>query len=217
MSKEKVFLSGYALTYGTAYVYGNFIEIIERGALDEANMTDVLALLDHNSSKLLGRSSSGTLTLKSDNTGLFFRVEVPATGLGAEVATLVARGDLRQCSWGFSLAKDGEKWDYSPNGLPVRRITKVGRVFDITVTACPANDKTSVYVESIAAAIGTRSDDRAQMDAELEQASMQADLLNARIKADRAKEDHENWKRNMSRPNEITAALAALERQYGLR
>ena len=179
MSTEKRFLSGHALTWNTPYVVGNFIERIAPGALDYADMSDVMALHDHNPSRILGRSSSGTLTVKTDSTGLFFRVEVPPTGLGDEVATLVARGDLKQCSWGFSIAKDGDHWDYSPNGLPVRTITKIARVFDVTVTCYPANPKTSVAMDS-ATGIGGKRSDSEVMAAEIERGWMSLELLKAK-------------------------------------
>ena len=178
MSKEKRYLDGYALTWGTPYVYGNFIERIQAGALDNADMSDVMALHDHSPSRILGRSLSGTLKLYTDSKGLFFRVEVPQTVLGDEIATLVGRGDLTMCSWGFTLAKDGDKWDYTAKGLPVRTITKVARVFDVTVTCYPANNQTSVSLQS-AGGLGKR-DDSESMKRELERAWMDLELVKSR-------------------------------------
>ena len=141
-------------------------------------MTEVMALQDHNSSRILGRSSSGTLNLYPDSKGLFFRVEVPPTVFGDEMATLVSRGDLTTCSWGFTLAPGGDKWEYTPKGVPVRTITKVAKVFDVTLTCFPANNKTSVSLQSVGG-IGKRDDSEA-MKRELERAWMDLELVKSR-------------------------------------
>lgn len=78
-------------------------EIIRPGAFDASlNRGDeVVALFNHDVSLLLGRRSAGTLRLREDDRGLVYEIMLPDTTAGRDVATLVARGDLRHSSFAF--------------------------------------------------------------------------------------------------------------------
>jgi HK97 family phage prohead protease len=67
---------------------------------------DVLCLRDHKQELLLGRTTSGTLTLNPDQTGLKFTCSLPATSSGNDLAESLRRGDIDSCSFGFSVAND---------------------------------------------------------------------------------------------------------------
>nr|MDH3152593.1 HK97 family phage prohead protease [Bacillus licheniformis] len=70
-------ISGYALKFGTrSHNLGGFIEMIDKRALDQTDMSDVRALIDHDPSKILGRVSAGTLKLDVDDVGLRFDITV---------------------------------------------------------------------------------------------------------------------------------------------
>jgi uncharacterized protein len=102
-------LIGYAATFGTpAEIDGRFTETIARGAFRDTlqSREDVLALVDHDASKLLGRTASGTLRLAEDQRGLAFEVDVPPTTLGNDVLAMAERGDLGGMSFGFRTLAD---------------------------------------------------------------------------------------------------------------
>jgi HK97 family phage prohead protease len=103
-------LVGYAATFGTEARIGDFVEIIREGAFRGSLGGDVLALVDHDASKLLARTKSGTLKLWEDARGLGFELQVPDTQPGRDVLELAQRGDLGGMSFGFTVPKDGERW-----------------------------------------------------------------------------------------------------------
>ncbi len=104
-------LEGYAATFGTEARIADFSEIIMPGAF-ASSLTgrDVLALVDHDPSKLLARTRSRSLRLAEDSKGLSFEIDLPDTSLGRDVLALAERGDLGGMSFGFTVAKDGERW-----------------------------------------------------------------------------------------------------------
>jgi HK97 family phage prohead protease len=96
-------LSGYAAIFHTETRIGSFNERIKPGAFREtlASGRDVLALLDHKTDALLGRTKSGSLTLREDDKGLAFELALPDTQAGRDLVALAERGDLGGMSFGF--------------------------------------------------------------------------------------------------------------------
>src|SRR5262249_1309114 len=100
-------LIGYASVFDVETRILEFTEIVSRDAFtDPLKDGDKLALLDHDASKLLGRTRSGTLRLAADNHGLHFEIDVPPTSLGQDVLALAERGDLGGASFGFIAKRD---------------------------------------------------------------------------------------------------------------
>lgn len=145
---------------GTAVVWdspsdGNligFTEIIRRGAFSRSiKENDILALYSHNSSNLLGRTSSGTLKLTEDDEGLQFELSLPDTQLGHDVAELISRGDLRGMSFGFCSDHAGaDRWSTDSNGMPLRELLDVN-CFEISIVAQPVYEDTHVSLRSFEA------------------------------------------------------------------
>jgi HK97 family phage prohead protease len=114
-------ISGYAARYNTlsgpipaGKSAGSFRERIAPGAFRSAvdSKQDVTMLVQHDSNKLLGRTASGTLKLKEDDNGLQFRCEMPDTQLGRDTHTMIKRGDLNACSFGFMLGdRSDDSWE----------------------------------------------------------------------------------------------------------
>lgn len=137
-------VEGYALKFNTpSKDLGGFIEKIDARALDDVNMDDVKLLFNHDRGNLLGRIKSGTLEVSVDEVGLKFRCELPNTTLGKDVMELVKRGDLSQCSFGFTVAE--HEWDWSGE-KPVRTIKKIDTLIEISLVSIPAYDDTDVTV-----------------------------------------------------------------------
>lgn len=108
-------LVGHAAVFGTPARIGpdgrgGFTETISPGAFRTALSADILALLDHDPGRLLGRTRSGTLKLSEDRTGLAFELDVPDTQLGRDVLTMAQRGDLGGMSFGFTVPPGGDAW-----------------------------------------------------------------------------------------------------------
>jgi hypothetical protein len=106
-------LEGYAAKFNTEARIGDFTEVIRAGAFSESLRTgrDVLALVDHDTARVLARTRSQTLKLSEDSTGLQFELSIPDTTAGRDVLALAERGDLGGMSFGFVVASSGgEKW-----------------------------------------------------------------------------------------------------------
>lgn len=104
-------LTGYVATFGSEARIGHFTESIRPGAFADSLTSgrDILALLDHKPDTLLGRTKSGTLSLREDAKGLAFDLKLPDTQAGRDLIALAERGDLGGMSFGF-IAKD-EEWN----------------------------------------------------------------------------------------------------------
>jgi HK97 family phage prohead protease len=153
---KQVRLAGYAAVYDTKSqpICGMFCEIVRRGAFERAlkGQDDVRALLDHDSSVVLGRTASRTLRLSDDEKGLKFELDVPDTQAGRDLVTSVERGDISQMSFGFRKIKD--KWgeERTPDGIvvEVRELLEV-ELIDVSPVAFAAYLQTEVAMRSLGA------------------------------------------------------------------
>ncbi|MGX6409236.1 HK97 family phage prohead protease [Weissella confusa] len=138
-------LSGYALKFDSPSVEnGPFVEYISRNALANVDLTKVLALFEHDYSKVLGRVDAGTLKLNVDNVGLHFVLEIADTTFGKDVYNNVKVGNLKNMSFGFVVAKGGDTWKQGKK--PVRIINEFAELKEISVVSVPAYDDTDVLV-----------------------------------------------------------------------
>lgn len=138
-------LSGVAAIYNRETQIGRMREKIAPGAFERTLSTDdeVLAFADHDSTKLLGRRSSGTLRLTDTDFGLAYELDIPETQLGHDILALAERGDLGGMSFGFLVRKGGER---IIDG--VRTLTDIDLREISVVSAWPAYDGTSVEARS---------------------------------------------------------------------
>jgi HK97 family phage prohead protease len=142
-------LSGQAVVYNSqSYDLDGFCEIVKPGAFTRSlTQVDVDCLRDHDAGLLLGRTSSGTLKLSDTPTSLNFTCVLPDTTAGRDVQALCERGDLCQCSFGFTLPIDD--WSEDKDGYPLRTILSA-IIYDVSVVSNPAYEATSCSVRSIA-------------------------------------------------------------------
>lgn len=104
-------LVGLAAPFGAETRIGDFREVIAPGAFAStlSNSPDILALVDHDPGKVLGRTRSGTLELHETPQGLEYRLTLPDTSAGNDLRALAKRGDLGGVSFGFRVVKD--RWN----------------------------------------------------------------------------------------------------------
>ncbi len=148
-------LTGYAAVYNRFSLPlrqggSAFREIIRPGAFDrilnrQRGKQDVVALLNHDSNLILGRTSSGTLELSSDEKGLKYTVTPPDTAVGRDTLELVRRRDLRGSSFAFAVDAKGENWSSDDRGA-IREIRDVSMLADVSVVLTPAYPASSVAV-----------------------------------------------------------------------
>jgi len=141
-------LSGYAIVFGQpSQNLGGFIEYIDRNALDSVDLSSVQLLYNHNFDNILARSDSSTLSLSIDDKGLFFNAKIPNTTIGNDVIENVRCGNLKGCSFGFTIS--GNSWDDLDADTSIRHITQVERLYELSITPMPAYKETSVSQRSM--------------------------------------------------------------------
>ena len=124
---------------------GNFTEIIQRGALDNADMSDVRLLVGHDFSRLPLARTPKTLKLSLDEQGLLFEATLPDTEAGKEAFLAVQRGDIKGLSFAFTIPEGGDSYNAETN---TRRITRIAKLYECSLTAFPAYRETVVSAES---------------------------------------------------------------------
>lgn len=180
-------ITGRPIVYDSRTDMGYFDEIIERGALDKTDLTDVRFLVNHDLSKIpLARSrrnnGNSTMQLSIDEFGMGIRVKLD-TENNSEAKALysaVQRGDISGMSFMFSINK--QEWEELESDHPTRRIKEIGSVVEVSAVTFPAYDATEINargkeaLESARQAVETARQRRAEsVDTDLE-------LLKAKIK-----------------------------------
>ena len=132
---------GYAAKYNVLSLdLGGFREMILPGAFDKVlarqrGKQDVIAVFNHDPNILLGRTSSGTLELSSDDKGLKYSVTPPATR--ADIISLIQRRDVFGSSFAFTVSRDGESFASDAGGA-VRSISQISGLYDVGPVVSPA-------------------------------------------------------------------------------
>ena len=136
-------IEGYALKYDVLSqpLYWVFREKINPRALDETDMEDVVATLNHNFEKLLGRNVSKTLELVNRDDGLYYRILPPKSGAGPEALELIGRGDIRGSSFIFTIESD--KWENLDTEDETREILKIRKIYEVGPVINPAYVQTT--------------------------------------------------------------------------
>ena len=146
-------ITGRPIVYNSRTDMGWFDEIIEPGALNNTDLTDVRFLVNHDTSKIpLARSrrnnGNSTMQLSVDNDGLSIRVTLD-TENNSEARALysaVQRGDISGMSFMFGV--DSEEWDDLESEHPTRRIKSISTVVEVSAVTFPAYESTEINARS---------------------------------------------------------------------
>ncbi len=140
---------GRPIVYNSRTNLGWFDEIIERGALDDADLTDIRFLVNHDTSKIpLARSrrnnENSTMQLTVDANGMGIRVTLD-TENNSEARNLysaIKRGDITGMSFMFGI--DDQEWTEMESDHPTRHIRKISRVIEVSAVTFPAYEETDI-------------------------------------------------------------------------
>jgi len=143
------FITGTPIVFEQETDLGWCREIIDRGALDKTDLKDVRFLIGHNTEMIpLARSrnnnENSTMQMTVTERGLEIRVDLD-TENNADARTLysaVKRGDISGMSFMFKV--DGEAWEDIESDSPLRRVTSISRVFEVSAVAFPAYEGTDI-------------------------------------------------------------------------
>ena len=159
---------------------GSFTEEVAPGAFSDAiKDDDVRALVDHDSSRILGRTAAGTLKLAEDKVGLRMEIDLPDTTTGRDIKESIKRGDVTGASFSFRTIDD--KWE-TRDGKDHRTLLKV-KLFDVGPVSFPAYPDTAVGVRNLEIAMRSLEatkpkpvdpDPECDVDAELRQRHAEA-------------------------------------------
>ena len=152
--KHPTVIEGYALKFDRkSEIMGggefSFREHIDRHALDNADMSNVVALFNHDQNHVLGRTGVN-LELTIDDTGLKYTPTPPAIQRGRDLLENGRQGIISQSSFAFTIApdKDAQKWQKSSErGVKYERtINNIDHLFDVSPVTTPAYPDTEVKV-----------------------------------------------------------------------
>lgn len=150
---EKI-ITGRPIVYEAKTDLGYFDEVIARGALDGADLRDVRFLVNHDTSMIpLARSrrnnGNSTMKLSTDFDGMsmdFVKLDVENNSDARALYSAVQRGDITGMSFCFSI--DAQEWLDLESDHPTRRITKIGKVVEVSAVTFPAYDSTEISARS---------------------------------------------------------------------
>lgn len=155
-------ITGRPIVYNSRTDLGWFDEIIEPGALNNTDLTDVRFLVNHDTSKIpLARSrrnnGNSTMQLTTDNDGLGIRVTLD-TENNSEARSLysaVQRGDISGMSFMFGIRD--EEWEDLDSDHPTRHIKDISTVVEVSAVTFPAYESTEINARSKEALENARS------------------------------------------------------------
>ena len=191
-SEKGSILVGRPIVYDSKTDIGGwFEEVIERGALDKTDLTDVRFLVNHDTSKIpLARSRKNTenstmkLTVDEDGMGIRVSLDTENNSEARNLFSAVERGDITGMSFMFSI-KD-EEWDNIDSDYPTRRIKGISSVIEVSAVTFPAYEETSISardkgaLENARKAVETAKEERKLVETnekELELAKLKAKIL----------------------------------------
>ena len=170
-------ITGRPIVYGSRTDLGWFDEIIEPGALDQSDLTDVRFLVNHNTDMIpLARSrrnngnSTMTLTVVPEGLDMEAVIDTENNATARELKSAIERGDLSGMSFMFSI--DDEEWEDLESDHPTRHIRKIGSVVEVSGVTFPAYDATTINARSKEALESAR---KAVETAKLEARSVETD------------------------------------------
>lgn len=143
-------ITGRPIVYESKTDLGWFDEVIERGALDGANLNDVRFLVNHDRSMIpLARSrrnnGNSTMKLSVDYEGLnidWIKLDVENNTTARALYSAVSRGDITGMSFMFSI--EDEEWENLESEHPLRRIKRFGSIVELSAVTFPAYEATTI-------------------------------------------------------------------------
>lgn len=141
------YVEGYATTFDRPYeLYEldgiKYFEMIDRHALDSADMSDVIMQYDHEG-RVMARQSNGSLLIEPDDDGLFMCADLSKSDASRSLYEDITSGLVTKMSWAFTVAEEEYNRD-----TRTRIIKRVNKVYDVSAVSIPANADTLITARS---------------------------------------------------------------------
>ena len=145
---QDMYIEGYFAVFNRqTELWPGAFEEIAPGAFDSTLGNDIRALINHDTTLVLGRNKAGTLELKADSYGLWGRIKINPNDTDAvNLYERVKRGDVDQCSFGFNILK--EETDWREDGTVKWTIQEVD-LHEVSVCTFPAYEETGVQARRV--------------------------------------------------------------------
>lgn len=147
-ASDELRIEGYFSVFDGVYNIGaGMSESIDRHAFDNALDDDIRALINHDTTLVLGRTKAGTLELRTDDHGLWGSILInPNDQEAMNIYSRVQRGDVNQCSFGFDILD--EETEFNKESGDVHWTIKAVKLYEVSVCTFPAYDTTEVEARS---------------------------------------------------------------------
>lgn len=144
---EALTIEGYFAVFNSNYdIAPGMSESIAPGAFSDTLSGDIRALVNHDTTLVLGRTTAHTLELSQDERGLWGKIVInPKDGDAINLYERVKRGDVNQCSFGFDITD--EESTISENGDIHWTIKKVV-LYEVSCCTFPAYEETNISARS---------------------------------------------------------------------
>lgn len=144
---SEYYVEGFATTFDKPYLLYEYdgikyYETIDRKALEQADLSDVIMQYNH-AGNVLARISNDTLGIEAAERGLFVYADLSKSQPARTLYEEIESGLVTKMSWGFRVLADG--YDKTTR---TRTITKIGKVYDVSAVSLPANGDTEISARS---------------------------------------------------------------------
>lgn len=140
-------VEGYAVVFDSVTDLGWFTEEIDRHAFDNADMSNVYLLGNHDENIVLAGTSNNSLEWEINENGVYQKSTIVDTSVGEDWLKLVKNNLINKQSFAFTIAKDGEEW-VERDGKEHRIIRKIDKLFDFSLVTYPAYNSTNAFSRS---------------------------------------------------------------------
>lgn len=186
---SEFYVEGYATTFEDPYTLfedsydgWKYVEIIDRHALDECDMSDVIFQYDHEG-RVYARNTNNTLHFEANDHGLFIAADLSKTSLARQMYEDISVGNVTRMSWAFIPSEEVYTEDRE-NKVFTTRITKVRKMFDVSAVSYPADPNTEISARHLVngeiEARRLRESQQRELDRKRKEIAMRAKRLSIR-------------------------------------
>lgn len=146
------YVEGFATTFGTPYLLYEyegmqFFEVVDRNALDGADLSDVIMQYDHAgmvyARNKMAKNKPPSLLVEPQESGLFIAANLGLTEEARKLYSTINAGLIYKMSWAFRVAEDAYNKE-----TRTRTILKIKKVYDVSAVSYPANADTDISARS---------------------------------------------------------------------
>lgn len=141
---DEMIIEGYFAVFNSNYeIMPGMSESIAPGAFKNALAGDIRALINHDTTLVLGRTAAKTLEVSEDERGLWGRIRInPKDSDAVNLYERVKRGDVSQCSIGFDIVS--EETEFLDNGDIHWTIKEINPLYEVSCCTFPAYESTNI-------------------------------------------------------------------------